>query len=69
MEGLAGDVAAGLRGQKDHGPGKILRYLDPPEGDVLLELKKKCSMVGVHRGVDGARTSVAFSATVFLVAP
>ena len=55
MEGLAGDVGTGIRGQKDHGSGEILRYLDPVERDVFFELEKKRTVVDVHRGVHCAR--------------
>jgi hypothetical protein len=53
MEGLAGDVGTGIGGQKNHRPGKVLRYLDPAERDVFLELEKERTVVGVHRGVHG----------------
>jgi hypothetical protein len=56
MEGLPGDVGAGVRGQKNHGPGEVLRYLDPAERDVFLELEKERTMVGMHRGVHGAQS-------------
>ena len=54
MEGLAGDVGTGIGGQKDHRPGKVLRYLDPAERNVFLELEKERTVVGMHRGVHGA---------------
>ena len=57
MEGLAGDIAAGFRSQKDHGSGKVLWYLDPAERDVFLELEKEGAVAGMHRGVHGARPS------------
>ena len=56
MEGLAGDVGTGTGGQKDHRPGKVLRYLDPAERDIFLELEKERTVVGMHRGVHGARS-------------
>src|SRR3979490_2504528 len=56
MEGLAGDVGTGIRGQKDHGPGEVLGYLDPAEWDVFLELEKERTVVSMHRGVYGARS-------------
>ena len=56
MEGLARDVGTGTGGQKDHRPGKVLRYLDPAERDVFFELEKQRTVVGMHRGVHGARS-------------
>src|SRR5260221_6649563 len=50
------DVGTRVRGQKDHRPGKVLRYLDPAERDVFLELEKERTVVGMHRGVHGARS-------------
>jgi hypothetical protein len=40
MEGLASDVGTGVRGEKDHGAGEVLRDLDPAERDVFFELEK-----------------------------
>jgi|HubBroStandDraft_6_1064221.scaffolds.fasta_scaffold262387_2 hypothetical protein len=54
MEGLPRDVGASIRGQKNHRPGKVLRYLDSAERDVFLELGKERTVVGMHRGVHGA---------------
>jgi hypothetical protein len=48
MEGLAGDVAAGLRGEKNHCPGQVLRDLDPAERDVFLELEKEGTVVSAR---------------------
>ncbi len=56
MEGLAGDVGTGIRGEKDHGPSEVLRYLDPAERDVFLELEKERTVVGMHWGIHGARS-------------